>query len=138
MTNQECAIQRHRGKQTCTQRGKDLLTLEKLIFCKSQTLRNDLKSKLYLILILPVQSVPITINVVSSNPAQDEVYSIKHYVTKFVSDFPKFDGLQNALQQKCTAIMNIFNIIDIKYKSNIFDYRLCRDRIFFDKIFVSE
>ena len=51
MTNQECAIQRHRGKQTCTQRGKDLLPLEKLIFCKSQTLRNDdLKSKLYLIL----------------------------------------------------------------------------------------
>ena len=41
MTNQECAIQRQRGKQTCTQRGKDLLPLEKLICCKSQTLRND-------------------------------------------------------------------------------------------------
>ena len=81
-----------------------------------------------------MQSVPITINVVSSNPAQDEVYSIKHYVTKFVSDLPKFGGLQNALQQKCTAIMNIFNIIDIKCKCNIFDLTLpvvnyCRNLI---------
>jgi len=37
---------------------------------------------------LPVQSVPITTNVVSSNPVQlhGEVYSIQHYVTKFVGD----------------------------------------------------
>jgi uncharacterized membrane protein len=61
-------------------------------------------------------------------------YSIKHYVIKFVSDFPKFGGLQNALQQKCTAIMNIFNIIDIKCKCNIFDLTLpvvnyCRNLI---------
>ena len=28
---------------------------------------------------LPVQSVPITTNVVSSNPARDEVYSIQLY-----------------------------------------------------------
>jgi hypothetical protein len=33
---------------------------------------------------LPVQSVPITTKVVSSNPVQDEVYSIQHYVIKFV------------------------------------------------------
>ena len=32
-----------------------------------------------------VQSVPITTNVVSSNPAHGEVYSIQHYVIKFVS-----------------------------------------------------
>ena len=51
MTNQEWAIQRYRGKQKCTQRGKDLLLLEKLIFRKGQTLRNDdLKSKLLFIL----------------------------------------------------------------------------------------
>jgi hypothetical protein len=43
----------------------------------------------YLDLQLPVQSVPITTKVVSSNPTHDaygEVYSIQHYVIKFVSD----------------------------------------------------
>ena len=35
---------------------------------------------------LPVQSVSITTNVVSSNPAHSEVYSIQYYVIKFVSD----------------------------------------------------
>ena len=35
---------------------------------------------------LPVQSVPVTTIVVSSNPVHDEVYSIQHYVIKFVSD----------------------------------------------------
>ena len=36
---------------------------------------------------LLVQSVPITTEVVSSNPAHGEVYSIQDYVNKFVSDF---------------------------------------------------
>ena len=35
---------------------------------------------------LPVQSVPISTKVVSSNPVHYEVYSIQHYVIKFVSD----------------------------------------------------
>jgi len=35
---------------------------------------------------LPMQSVPITTKVVSSNPAHGEVYSIQHYVIEFVSD----------------------------------------------------
>ena len=35
---------------------------------------------------LPMQSVSITINVVSSNPAHGKVYSIQQYVIKFVSD----------------------------------------------------
>ena len=35
---------------------------------------------------LPMQSVPFITNVVSSNPNHDELYSIKHYVLKFVSD----------------------------------------------------
>ena len=34
---------------------------------------------------LPVQSVPISTKVVSSNPTDGEVYSIQHYVIKFVS-----------------------------------------------------
>ena len=36
---------------------------------------------------LPMQSVPITTNVLSSNPAHCGVYSIQHYMIKFVSDF---------------------------------------------------
>ena len=35
---------------------------------------------------LPVQSVPITTKVVSSNLVHDEVYSIQDYVIKLVSD----------------------------------------------------
>jgi len=33
---------------------------------------------------LPMQSVSITTNVASSNPAHGEVYSMQHYVMKFV------------------------------------------------------
>jgi hypothetical protein len=35
---------------------------------------------------LHVQSVPIITKAVSWNPAHDKVYSIPHYVIKFVSD----------------------------------------------------
>jgi hypothetical protein len=41
---------------------------------------------------LPMQSVPITTKVVSSNPAHGEVYSIQHYVIKFVSDLWQVGG----------------------------------------------
>jgi hypothetical protein len=34
-----------------------------------------------------MQSVPITTDIVGSNLDQGEVYSIQHYVIKFVSDF---------------------------------------------------
>ena len=39
-----------------------------------------------------MQSVPITTNVVSSNPAHGEVYSIQNYVIKFVSDLRQVSG----------------------------------------------
>jgi hypothetical protein len=39
-----------------------------------------------------MQSVPITTKVVSSNPAYGEVYSIQHYVIKFVSDLRQIGG----------------------------------------------
>ena len=39
-----------------------------------------------------VQSVPITTNMASSSPAHGEVYSIQHYVMKFVSDLRQVDG----------------------------------------------
>ena len=35
---------------------------------------------------LPMQSVHITTNVVSSNPTHGGVYSIQHYVIRFVSE----------------------------------------------------
>ena len=41
---------------------------------------------------LPVQSVPITTKVVSSNAAYGELYSIQHYVIKFVSDLRQVGG----------------------------------------------
>ena len=44
-----------------------------------------------------VQSVPITIKVVSSNPVHGEVYSIQHYVTKFVSDLRQVGGFLRAV-----------------------------------------
>ena len=40
----------------------------------------------YMDLQLPVQTVPITTKIVNSSPARGEVYLMKHYVIKFVSD----------------------------------------------------
>jgi hypothetical protein len=39
-----------------------------------------------------VQTVYITTKVGSSNPVHDEVYSIQHYVIKFVSDLRQVGG----------------------------------------------
>jgi hypothetical protein len=39
-----------------------------------------------------MQSVPITTKVVSTNPSHGEVYSIQHYVIKFVSDLQQVGG----------------------------------------------
>jgi len=47
---------------------------------------------------LPVQSVPITTNVVSLNPIDGEVYSIQHYVIKFVSDLQQVGGFLRVLR----------------------------------------
>ena len=41
---------------------------------------------------LHMQSVPITTNVVSSNPTHGEVNSIQLYVIKFASDLWQFSG----------------------------------------------
>jgi hypothetical protein len=42
--------------------------------------------------ILPVQSVPITTKVMSSNPTHGDVYSVQHYLIKFVSDLRQVGG----------------------------------------------
>jgi hypothetical protein len=41
---------------------------------------------------LPMQSVPITTKVVSSNPVHGEVHLIQHYVIKVVSDLRHVSG----------------------------------------------
>jgi hypothetical protein len=46
----------------------------------------------------PVQSVAITTNVVSLNPAHGEVYSIQHYVRKFVNDLRQVGGFLHVLR----------------------------------------
>ena len=43
---------------------------------------------------LPVQWVPITNEVVSSNPVHGEVHSIQNYVIKFVSDLRQVGGFR--------------------------------------------
>ena len=47
---------------------------------------------------LPVQSVPITTNVVNSNPAHGEVYLIQRCVIKFVSDLQQVGGFLRVLR----------------------------------------
>jgi hypothetical protein len=46
---------------------------------------------------LPMQSVLMTTNVVSSNPAHGEMYSIQHCVIKFVSDLRQVSGFLQVL-----------------------------------------
>ena len=46
----------------------------------------------YFDLQLLMESVPINTNIVSSNPAHVEVYSIQHYVIKFVNDLRQICG----------------------------------------------
>ena len=48
--------------------------------------------------ILHVQSVPITTKVASSIPAHGDVYSVQHYVIKFVSDLLQVGGFLRVLQ----------------------------------------
>ena len=52
----------------------------------------------YLDLQRPVQSVPITNKVVSSNPVHGEVYSIQHYVIKLVIDLQQAGGFLRVLR----------------------------------------
>ena len=48
---------------------------------------------------LPMQSLPITTKVVSSNPVHGAVYSIQHYVIyKFVSDLRQVSGFLRVLR----------------------------------------
>ena len=46
---------------------------------------------------LAMSSVPIATNVVSSNPAHGEVYSMQHYVKRFVIDLQQVCGFLQVL-----------------------------------------
>jgi hypothetical protein len=54
---------------------------------------------------LLVQSIPITTNIVSSNPAHEEVYPIQH-LSKFVSDVYSFYILLHEL----AFFLNMFEL----------------------------
>jgi hypothetical protein len=60
-----------------------------------------------------MQSVPITIKVVSSNHTHGEVYSIKYYVIKFVNDLRHVGYF---LQVSCTSEIDSNDIAEILLK----------------------
>ena len=47
---------------------------------------------------LPVQSMPVTTKGESSNPVHGNLYSIQHYVIKYVSDLRSVGGLLQVLR----------------------------------------
>ena len=63
-----------------------------------------------------MQSVPITSKVVSSNPADGKVYSIQHYVIKFVSDLRQVGGFLRVLLLSSTNKTDRHNITEILLK----------------------
>jgi hypothetical protein len=60
-----------------------------------------------------VQSAPITTSVVSSNPVHGEVYSIQHYVIKFVSNLPQVGDSLRVL--RFPPPMKLTTTIELKY-----------------------
>jgi hypothetical protein len=72
-----------------------------------------------------LQSLPLTTNVVSSNPAHGEVYLIQHYVIKFASDLRLIEYLQINLQNDNINIsLTKIAIIRTNYIFKIFGYRI--------------
>jgi hypothetical protein len=67
---------------------------------------------------VPMYSVPITTKDASLNPAHGEVYSIQHYVIKFVSDFRWFSPWYYSSSTKKTYHHDIAEIL-LKVALNI-------------------
>jgi hypothetical protein len=57
---------------------------------------------------LSLKTMPITTKVVSSNRVHGEVYSIQHYVIKFVSDLREVGGFLRVLREPGSST-NIYN-----------------------------
>ena len=60
---------------------------------------------------LPIKSMPITTKVVSSNLIHGELYSIRHYVIKFVSDLRQVGGFLLFSPTNKTDLHDIANIL---------------------------
>jgi hypothetical protein len=67
----------------------------------------------YLDLQLPVQLVPIATKVVCLNPFYGEVYSVQHYVIKFVSDLRQVCGFLRVI--RFPPSINLTALILLKY-----------------------
>ena len=97
-------ITRYLLEDTTDDQIERLLDVIIYLFCVSIFLFLSLEGTIVVVIIwlldlqLPVQSVPITTKVVSSNPVHGEVYLIQHYVIKFVSDLPQIGGFLLVLQ----------------------------------------
>ena len=63
-----------------------------------------------------IQLVPITTKVVSLNPAHGMVYSIQHYVIKFVSDLRQVGGFRQVLRFPPPKKSNRHDITEILMK----------------------
>ena len=73
----------------------------KTIVCFKKKILYQITSNLFNILLnlqLPMQSMPITSKVVSSNPAHGAVYSIPLYVIQFVSDLRQVGGFRGVFR----------------------------------------
>jgi len=79
-----------------------------------------------------VQSVPITTKVVNLNPVNGKVYSIQHYVIKFVGDLRQVGGILVSSTNK-TDCHDITEIL-FKVALNIITLTLAHNRITFDYI----
>jgi hypothetical protein len=60
--------------------------------------------------------VPITIKVVSSSPVRGEVYSIQHYVIKFVSEFRQVSGFSTGTPVSSTNKTDLHDRTEILLK----------------------
>jgi hypothetical protein len=60
--------------------------------------------------------VHITTNVVSSHPARGEVYSIQHYVIKFVSDLQQVGGFLHVLRFPSSTKTDRYDVTEILLK----------------------
>jgi hypothetical protein len=76
---------------------------------------------------LPVQSVPITTEVVSFEFHSCKVYSIQHYVIAFVSDLwqvGSLSGLSDFLHQLKWSAWNNWNIVESGIQHHISNHHL--------------
>ena len=61
---------------------------------------------------LPMQSVPISSNIVGLNPAHSKVHSMQHYAKmKFISDLPQVGGLLCVSSSNKTDLHDIIEIM---------------------------